>query len=367
MPGTNPFTEPDTREPVAGPFSVQEVALANRNHGIALEMLRHDVTPAGMHYLLIHFDVPYVSEADAAAWRLEVGGRVEKPLSLSLAEIKAMPAKTLRVTLECAGNGRGRFSPRWPSMPWLLGAVGTAEWTGTPLRGVLERAGLKPDAVDISFHGIDRGFDKGNEHEYGRSLKPALALSDDVLLVWAMNGQPLLPQHGFPLRLVVPGWYGMASVKWLNRIEALAAPYQGYQQVGTYHFRTKPGEQGTPITTMRVKSLMVPPGLPDWYSGKRLVQAGPVTIHGRAWSGAATPIARVEVAVNGIWRDAELDAPAGPYAWRGFRFAWDAQPGAYDISCRATDAAGNVQPMEAPFDRGGFGNNGVQTIEVFVR
>ena len=367
MPGKNPFTDPDTREPVAGPYAEQEVALANRNHGIALEMLRHDVTPAGMHYLLNHFDVPYVTDADAAAWRLEIGGLVERPLSLSLAEIKAMPAKTLRVTLECAGNGRGRFSPRWPSMPWMTGAVGTAEWTGTPLRGVLDRAGLEPGTVDISFHGIDRGFDKGHEHEFGRSLKPELARHGDVMLVWAMNGQPLLPQHGFPLRLIVPGWYGMASVKWLRRIEALAVPYQGYQQAGTYHFRAKPGEQGTPITTMRVKSLLVPPGLPDWYSGKRLVEAGPVTIHGRAWSGNATPIARVEVAVNGMWHDATLDPTAGPYAWRGFRFDWNAHPGGYDIACRATDAAGNVQPMEAPFDRGGFGNNGIHMIEVFVR
>ena len=367
MPGKNPFTEPDTREPVEGLFFEQEVTLANRNHGIVLEMLRHDVTPAGMHYLLNHFDVPYVTEADAAAWRVDVGGLVERPLSMSLAEIKALPARTLRVTLECAGNGRGRFTPRWPSMPWMLGAVGTAEWTGTPLRAVLERAGLRPEAVEVSFHGVDRGFDKGNEHEYGRSLKPNLAMNDDVLLVWAMNGQPLLPQHGFPLRLVVPGWYGMASVKWLARIEALAAPYQGYQQVGTYHFRSKPGEQGIAITHMRVKSLMVPPGLPDWYSGKRLVQAGQVPVYGRAWSGNGVPIARVEVAVNGTWQDAVLDPSAGRYAWRGFRFDWNAAPGGYDISCRATDAAGNTQPMDAPFDRGGFGNNGVHTIEVFVR
>ncbi len=367
MPSRNPFTEPDTREPVEGPFFEQEVALANRNHGIALEMLRHDVTPLGMHYLLIHFDVPYVSEADAAAWRLKIGGRVERSLSLSLDEIKALPARTLRVTLECAGNGRARFQPRWPSMPWLLGAVGTAESTGTPLRHVLERAGLGEDVVEISFHGIDRGFDKGNEHEYGRSLKPAMALHDDVMLVWAMNGQPLQPQHGFPLRLVVPGWYGMASVKWLDRIEALVQPYQGHQQVGTYHYRSKPGQQGTPITSMRVKSLMVPPGLPDWYSGKRLVEAGPVSIYGRAWSGSATPIARVEVSIGGVWRDAVLAPAAGPYAWRGWHFDWDATPGGYDVACRATDAAGNVQPDEAPFDRGGFGNNGLHKIEVFVR
>lgn len=367
MPGRNPFTTPDTREPYDGPFFAEEVQLANRNHGIALETLRHDVTPAGMHYLLNHFDIPYVTEAEAAAWTVEIGGLVQRPQKVSLADIKALPQKTMRVTLECAGNGRGRYTPRWPSMPWMHGAVGTAEWTGTPLKALLDMAGLKPEAVELSFHGIDRGFDKGHEHEYGRSLKPELARSEDVLLVWAMNGQPLLPQHGFPLRMVVPGWYGMASVKWLSRIEALAEPYQGYQQVGTYHFRTKAGEQGTPITTMRVKSLMVPPGVPDWYSGARLCEAGRVPIYGRAWSGAGAPITKVELAINGAWREAILDPPAGAFAWRGFRYDWDAKPGAYDVMCRATDAHGQVQPIEPAYDRGGFGNNSVHRLEVFVR
>jgi DMSO/TMAO reductase YedYZ molybdopterin-dependent catalytic subunit len=252
-------------------------------------------------------------------------------------------------------------------MPWLSGAVGTAEWTGTPLKGVLECAGLRPECVDISFHGIDRGFDRGHEHEYGRSLTPALAARDDVLLVWAMNGQPLAPQHGFPLRLVVPGWYGMASVKWLARIEARAEPYQGHQQVGTYHFRTQAGEQGSPITSMRVKSLMVPPGIPDWYSGARLVEAGTVPIHGRAWSGNGTAIAKVDVSINGTWHAAVLEPPAGPYAWRGWRLDWQAARGGCDILCRATDANGNVQPMEPAYDRGGFGNNAVHRLEVFVR
>jgi DMSO/TMAO reductase YedYZ molybdopterin-dependent catalytic subunit len=330
-------------------------------------MLRHDVTPAGLHYLLNHFDIPYVSETDAEAWRLEIGGLVERPLSMSVDDIKALPSRTLRVTLECAGNGRGRFSPRWPSMPWMSEAVGTAEWTGTPLRALLDRAGIKPEAVDISFHGIDRGVDKSHEHEYGRSLTPDFARHEDVMLVWAMNGQPLLPQHGFPLRMIVPGWYGMASVKWLARIEALASPYQGHQQVGTYHYKTRADDKGIPITHLRVKSLMVPPGIPDWYSRARLVEKGPVTIYGRAWSGNATPISKVEISINDVWHSAVLDAAAGPYAWRGWRFEWDARPGGYDMACRATDANGNVQPLEAVFDRGGFGNNAVHRIEVFVR
>src|SRR4029079_2066487 len=124
-------------------------------------------------------------------------------------EIKRMPARTLRVTLECAGNGRGALTPRYPSMPWVYEAVGTAEWTGTPLRNLLDRAGVREDAVDIAFLGADRGFDRGTEHDYGRSLKPEVARSEDVLVAWAMNGATLLPQHGYPLRLLVPGWYGM--------------------------------------------------------------------------------------------------------------------------------------------------------------
>lgn len=365
MTSYNPFTNPAPRNPTDGPYFREEVALANRNHGVALEMLRHDVTPAGLHYLLIHFDIPYIPTE--AEWRLDIGGEVERPMSLTVADIKAMPQKTMRVTLECAGNGRGLFPTRMPSMPWLSEAVGTAEWTGTPLKGVLDKAGLKPSTVDIAFESIDRGVDRGNEHTYGRSLKPELALSDDVLLVTAMNGQPLLPQHGFPLRMIVPGWYGMASVKWLRTITALPKPYTGHQQVGTYHFKKTADEKGVPITHMRVKSLMVPPGIPDWYSRQRLVEQGPVEIFGRAWSGGAVPIAKVEVSVDGAWHQATLDPPADKYAWRGWRFNWQAVRGEHALQCRATDANGAVQPAEPIYDRGGFGNNAVQTVLVTVR
>jgi DMSO/TMAO reductase YedYZ molybdopterin-dependent catalytic subunit len=323
------------------------------------------VTPAGLHYLLNHFDVPYV--ADAGAWRLKIVGKVREPVSLSLDDIRRLPQHTLCVTLECAGSGRANVSPRWPSMPWMHNAVGTAEWTGTPLRHVLERAGLEADTVEIAFIGADRGFDKGVEHAYGRSLTPGMALSADVLLVHAMNGQPLLPQHGFPLRLIVPGWYGMASVKWLHRIEALDRPFDGFQQIHTYIYKTRVEERGTPVTHMRVKSLMVPPGIPDWWTGKRLVQAGAVTLHGRTWSGGGVPIMRVEVAVNSGWSEARLDPAIGPYAWHGWRFDWDAAPGEYELACRATDANGTTQPLEAPFDRGGFGNNMVHRMQVTVR
>lgn len=347
-----------------GPFDRDEVALANRNHGHLLEALRHDVTPAGLHYLLIHFDVPYVP--DASTWRLRIGGRVARPLDLSLAEITDRPARTLRVTLECAGNGRANHRPRWQSMPWMEGAVGTAEWTGTPLAPLLAEAGLDANAVSVVFFGTDRGFDHV-EHDYGRALTPEMAMSEDVMLVWAMNGQPLLPQHGFPLRLVVPGWYGMASVKWLDRIEVWDRPFDGPQQVATYIFRMDATDPGIPVTTMRVKSLMVPPGLPDWYSRRRVVDQGTVTVHGRAWSGAGTPITKVEFGCDGAWQLADLGpAPQSRYAWRGWSATWHATPGEHVLMCRATDASGAVQPLEAIYDHGGFGNNGVHRVAVTV-
>ncbi len=363
--GGHPFFGAEKRAPIEGDFRREEVGLANRNSGILLEALRHDVTPLGLHYLLIHFDVPYVSAPET--WTLRVSGKVRKPLELSLATIKALPQRTLRVTLECAGNGRSRMSPRPASQPWDTGAVGTAEWTGTPLRNVLEQAGLTKEAAEVVFFGADRGFDAGVEHDYGRSLKPDLAMHDDVLLVHAMNGQPLLPQHGFPLRLIVPGWYGMASVKWLDRIEVLDRPFDGHQQVGTYIYRSFPGDPGVPVTHMRVKSLMVPPGIPDWYTRRRLVDQGEVELTGRAWSGGGVPIARVEVCTGGEWHDATLDPDCGPYAWRGWRFSWNALPGEYELTCRATDANGKVQPMEGAWNTGGFGNNSVHRVPVTVR
>jgi DMSO/TMAO reductase YedYZ molybdopterin-dependent catalytic subunit len=278
-----------------------------------------------------------------------------------------MPQVTLPVTLECAGNGRSLNQPRWPSQPWHYEAVGTAAWTGTPLKAVLAKAGLKAAARDVVFYGADRGFDAGVEHDYGRSLTPALAMSDDILLVTAMNGAPLLPQHGAPLRLIVPGWYGMASVKWLNRIEVIDHAFQGFQQVGTYIFKQQEGEDGTPVTTIRVKSLMAPPGMPDWYTRRRLVEHGTVRLFGRAWSGAGVPVTRVEVGVDGHYAPAILGPAVGTYAWRSWHFDWLAVPGEVELSCRATAANGDTQPLESRFDRAGFGNNVVHRVAVTVR
>ena len=346
------------RAPIAGRFTAEELALAARNRGMPLEALRYERTPDGLHYLLIHFDIP---AADPATWQLDACGAI-----LGLEEIKALPAKTLRVTMECAGNGRGQLAPRYPSVPWLEEGVSTADWTGARLSDVLALAPVPANATEIVFHGADRGIDAGVEHHFARSLPLAEAMRDEMLVAYAMNGAPLPPQHGAPLRLIVPRWYGMASVKWLAKIEALDRPFDGLQQARSYHFRRVAGERGEPCTLMRVNSLMVPPGIPDFYTRRRIVEAGRVEIVGRAWSGAA-PITRVQFAVDGQWQDVEMERHDDALRWCKWTAEWPANPGEHELSCRATDAAGNSQPLEAPWDVSGFGNNGVQRIHVTVR
>ncbi|WP_339761580.1 sulfite oxidase [uncultured Hoeflea sp.] len=346
-----------------GLYSQSEVGLANRNSGILLETLALDVTPTGLHYLLTHFDVPLIDES---RHKLKFAGAFDTPFELCLDEIRTLPQVTLPVTLECAGNGRSGVSPRSHSMPWAYEAVGTSEWTGTPLKPLIERAGPNSDTMEIAFFGTDYGFDKGVGHYFGRSLTLKQLAELDVMLVHAMNGQPLLPQHGAPLRLIVPGWYGMASVKWLGRIEALTKPFDGFQQVRTYRFRESDEDPGRPVTEMRVKSLMVPPGVPDWGSRKRWLEPGPVTIIGRAWSGGGVPISKVEVDLDGEWCEARLEPQVSNYAWSKWSCEWKATPGTHVLRCRATDVQGNVQPLDPPWDVAGFANNAAQKVQVFV-
>lgn len=343
----------------------EELQLAARNHGIPLEALRYDVTPIGLHYLLIHYDIPVV---DASQYRLRVDGAVGRELELSLEELRGRPAHTAVVTFECAGNGRAGLRPRPLSQPWLVEAVGSGEWTGTPLRPLLHEAGLAEDAVEIVFTGLDRGLEGGIEQSYARSLTVADASHPDVLLAYALNGQPLPPQHGFPLRLVVPGWYGMTNVKWLTQISVLRSPYDGYQQVRGYRRRSTPDEDGTPVTRMAPRALMVPPGIPDFMTRRRLLRPGGCSVEGRAWSGRGE-IVRVEVSCDGgeTWSDAHLDPPAGAAAWRRWVHEWDAAvEGEYELCCRATDSTGARQPLTPPWNVGGYENNAVQRVAVVV-
>jgi DMSO/TMAO reductase YedYZ molybdopterin-dependent catalytic subunit len=359
----NPFKKANKPITVAGIFSETEVELANRNSGMPLESLEYDLTPIGQHYLLTHFDIPHLNRAEHI---VSFSGDLANPYSLCYDEIISLPKETIPVTLECAGNGRTNIDPRNFSMPWKYGAVGTSEWTGTRLRPLLKEACLNPDVVEVSFTGADRGYDSGHEHNFARSLTLAQIEELDVLLVYQMNGIPLLPQHGAPLRIIVPGWYGMASVKWLTEIKALSKPFDGYQQIGTYRFRQRRDEVGEPITEMRVKSLMKPPGIPDWTSRKRSVSPGLIPLTGRAWSGGGKKITKVEVLINNKWIEAKLENQDSKYSWIKWILNWSAKPGHHILSCRATDEMGASQPENPIFDVGGFANNSIQEIEVFV-
>ncbi|MGI8479552.1 MAG: sulfite oxidase [Gaiellaceae bacterium] len=350
---------------MANGISLEELQLAARNHGMPLEALRWDVTPVGLHYLLTHYDIPAV---DPATWRLEIDGLVERPLSLTLDELRSRPAFEVVATMECAGNGRAHIEPHVFSQPWLLEAVGNARWRGVALAPLLQEARVLGGAIAVLFEGLDRGFEGEEEQVYARSLPLADALGEDVLLAYEVNGVPLPPQHGFPLRLLVPGWYGMTSVKWVARISLIDAPFDGYQMRHSYRLRQEEGEVGEPLSRMQVRALMVPPGIPEFPSRARIMQAGECVLEGRAWSGEAE-IANVEVSTDGgeTWTDADL-APRsdGRWSWRRWRFVWDAEHGTHELCCRARDEAGHEQPLEAQWNLGGYANNAVQRIVVTV-
>jgi DMSO/TMAO reductase YedYZ molybdopterin-dependent catalytic subunit len=346
-------------------ISIDELRLAARNHGMPLEALRYPITPPGLHYLLTHYDIPAVDEATYA---LEVDGLVATPLSLSLDDIRSRPAVELAVTMECAGNGRALIEPHVVSQPWLHEAVGTAVWRGTPLRGLLSEAGVTDDAVEVVFTGLDRGLEGDIEQAYQRSLSLFDAHRPEVLLAYEMNGAPLLPQHGFPLRLLVPGWYGMTSVKWLARITAVDRPFEGYQQSHSYRLRQAEEEAGEPVSRMLPRSLMVPPGYPEFPTRRRIVSAEPQMLEGRAWSGVGE-LESVAVSTDGgeTWDTAELEDDVGsPWAWQRWLHPWSPTPGEYELCCRARDAAGNEQPLEPSWNLGGYVNNAVQRVPVTV-
>ena len=285
--------------------------------------------------------------ADASTWTLRVEGLVRHPLQLRLAELRELPAQTIAVTLECAGNGRSLFDPPIEGEQWALGAVSTAEWTGVPLSAVLDRAMLTTNASHLVFRGGDGGFERG--------LSVPEANGSQALLAYAMNGEALPAVHGGPVRLVVPGWYAVASVKWLTSIEAVDAPFAGYFQTERYVYR-----DGDPVTTMCVRSLITHP------ADGATVSPGELRVSGFAWSGSG-PIAAVDVSVDGeAWNPATVE-PGEAFAWQAWsRSIRVAQGTTVAIRSRATDAGGEVQPEKATWNRLGYGNNSIQAVRVRV-
>jgi DMSO/TMAO reductase YedYZ molybdopterin-dependent catalytic subunit len=347
-------------------ITYEEAKLAFRCHGMHLEALREPITPLGQHFVLIHFDVPRLDHV--TPYRIEIGGRVRRPMVLSLDDLRRRPIVKQPTIMECAGNGRSFAHPRAIYVPWFNEAIGVYEYTGTPLRPLLEEAGLLDDAEEVVFTGWDHGVDLGVHHHFERSLPVDEALLEGVILAWEANGQPLLPAHGFPLRLVVPTWYGMASVKYLKKITVINHTFQGVEQKLVYRLTFSSSDPGRPVQKKAVRAAMAPPGYPDLLTRYRFVAPGRHILEGKAWSGYGR-ITRVEVSTDDrrTWAAARLDAPVSPFAWTPWRFAWDVtRPGEYILSSRATDSAGNTQPLEPFWNLQGMAQNGVERIAVRV-
>jgi DMSO/TMAO reductase YedYZ molybdopterin-dependent catalytic subunit len=320
----------------------------------------------GDHYVRAHFPLPAI---DAGSHRIHVSGAVEQHATLTTEELRGLGEQSVTVTMECAGNGRLWMSPLPPGEPFDEGAVSTATWTGAPLRALLDSVGLRPSAVEIVAQGADSGpvlredetVPGGETAPYARALPLEKALDPDTLLAWGMNGGTLPVEHGGPVRLIVPGWYGMASVKWVSRIRALEHPFEGWFQTRQY-VRVLPDGTRKPLTTMRVNSHIVTP------ARNAQVPAGRVHVSGWAWSGDG-PITRVEVALDtsGPWVEAKLDPPESSRTWTGF--AVDLAVGArgrHTLRSRATDRAKNTQPQRPEWNPLGYGNNVVRPVVFYV-
>jgi rhodanese-related sulfurtransferase/DMSO/TMAO reductase YedYZ molybdopterin-dependent catalytic subunit/glyoxylase-like metal-dependent hydrolase (beta-lactamase superfamily II) len=317
--------------------------------------------PSTRFYIRNHFDIPRL---DPTTWRLAVGGHVAHPLHLALPDLRRMRSHTALVTLECAGNGRSTFDPPVEGEPWRLGAVSTAEWTGVPLVEVLDRAGPTSPAVEVLFRGADRAAaGAAGPTSFERSLSLADARDSGALLAYAMNGDPLPLEHGFPLRLVVPSWYAVASVKWLTDIEVLAAPFEGWFQAQRYVYERE-GADGPylePLRHQRVRALITEPA-----DGAE-VAMGEIAVRGVAWSGEA-PIAAVDVMVGDrAWQPARLIGEARPGCWQWWELLTRVEePGELAVRARATDRAGRTQPERPEWNRLGYGANAIQVVTVRV-
>jgi DMSO/TMAO reductase YedYZ molybdopterin-dependent catalytic subunit len=309
------------------------------NAEAAPEAFDNLITPADQRFIRCHFATPDLGDDHV----VRILGAVVQPRLLTVQQLRAFPPVTQTILTECAGNGRASLEPPVSGEQWTSLAVSTAQWTGVPLRSVLE---LRESAVEVVFTGADSG-------KFQRSLPREVAMDTATLLAYEMNGSPILAQFGGPVRLVVPDWYGMASVKWIERIEAVEKPFHGEFQARRYIYAP-----GVPVTRIRIKSMFT--DMPD------LVRAGlPVRVSGFAWGGGG--VRGVQVEIDGEKREARLVGPVLPHAWRRFELDWTpAVRGRHALACRATDSQGRSQPDEPEWNALGYGNNAVQRVEVMV-
>src|SRR6202166_2236016 len=323
------------------------------------------LTPAPHFFVRNHMHEP--SELDPADWRLSIGGEVEKPLTLSLAELSRLETHSVVNTLECAGNGRSLHRPQVPGVQWGKCAVGTARFSGPRLRDVLQRAAVKPTGKHVMLRGLDEV--PGKVPPFIRSIPIEKALDSDTLVATHMNGAPLTKHHGFPARALVPGWVGAASCKWLTEIKILESEFAGNFMTPGYRFPNQPVKPGDavkpedthPLTALNVKSVISGP-----LDGASL-KPGKAAVHGAAWAGEAD-IVKVEVSIDGgaSWNAAVLGHDQSHYAWRLWTYDWKAKAGDYSILSRATDSQGRTQPSIPLWNPSGYLYNATDQVKVHV-
>jgi DMSO/TMAO reductase YedYZ molybdopterin-dependent catalytic subunit len=338
------------------------------NLEMPFDQLDSYLTPTELFYIRSHFPVPRI---DLASYQLKIDGAVRNPFALTYKELREMRSETGVATLECAGNSRVFLVPQVRGAQWELGAVGNAEWTGVPLRALMERAGLEDDACEVVLEGADRGMPIEDPRppgliSYARSLSREKAVHSEVLIAYQMNGRDLSQDHGYPVRAIVPGHYGMASVKWLTRIQAVREPFQGYWQTSDYGYWD--ALDGKPVrralAEIKLKSAIARPGVYE-----TLVPNRAYTVFGAAWAGE-TEVTEIAVSTDGgqTWTEAHFLDPVQRYAWRRWKFDWltPKRPGRYTLLARAKDALGTVQPDEHDWSYGSYAITHVLPIEVTV-
>lgn len=321
------------------------------------------LTPTPLFYVRSHFPVPALNPE---SWRLTVEGEVERPLALGMAELQSLPRHRHVALLECAGNRRTEFEPCPPGVQWRDGAVSTAEWEGVRLADVLALAAPRASTLEVVLEGADHGVVAGLDQPipFARSLSLERALHPDTLLADRMNGSPLSPDHGAPIRALVPGAYGMDSVKWLVRVQLLDRPFDGHFQTRDYRLFPAGDAPAKAIGPVRVNSLIAWP-----HDGAEIRLGDAVKVVGWAWSGSG-PIRRVEISSDEgrSWSPAQLTGPEAPYAWRLWEADWrPQQPGRHMLAARAADATGAIQPDQVEWNAKGYANNRIRWIEVQVR
>jgi sulfite oxidase len=349
---------------------LRKAKLISRSHEYVnlespVHLLDSWLTPVELFFVRNHLPQPRIG---LAQWRLVVTGEVKRPFELTFADLKKIASNSVVNTMEGAGNGRALYDTHAPGVQWVRGAVGTAEVAGPRLADVLRRAGVKPSAKHVALNGLDAAH--GDVQDFIRSIPIEKAMDPDTLLATHMNGEPLTIEHGFPVRALVPGWVGAASVKWLTEIRVLDREFDGPFMNPGYRYPTRPslpGEQldprdAAPMTTLPVKSLIWRP------TDGACCGRGSILVQGAAWSGEAE-ISKVEVSTDDghTWQQALLGEDRSRYAWRLWEYIWNpAATGSYTILSRATDCAGRTQPLQAMCNPSGFLWNSIDRVRIHV-